>query len=351
MLLPKKVLITVVSLLLVAALFAACAGQPATPPAGQAPAGQPAAGQALAGPAGPAPDWPGNRTVSMVIPYSPGGGNDTVARLIAQNFNERHGNMVATNITGASGQIGSQHVIDAAPDGFTILINDTNTDKQYVQGMADFSVDIWGGYFIVALADFQALFMTRWDTIEEMIEWAHANPGQLTFGVGIGQYSEMAAAGFFQEFNIDGRIIDVGDTGGQLTSLAGGHVDLIIVPVGQARDYIALGEFNIAAFFRQERAAEFPDIPTLIELGGPDWLIMPRYHYIGITPGTDPAIVAQLGVVLEEIVTEQSFIDALAVLELQAVFKNAEESQAYVEFTRDAWYKYNLAIQNVMGRN
>lgn len=349
----KKALKKLLVLVVVVVMMAGCAQQAATPPAPvpAAPGAQPE--QA---PAPDAPDigvdWP-TRTVTLVVPYSPGGGNDTTGRLIARYFSDRFGSMVVTNITGSAGLVGTQHVLDSAPDGYTLIFNDTNPDKQYVAGQVDFSMeDAWEGFFIVGTSDFASLQVARWETLEETIEWAHANPGQLRFGGAIGTNTEMAAAAFFQEFDIDGQFLDVGDTGDQLAAMAGGHIDIIHIPVGMSRDFVAAGEFHVVAFLRDERHpdAALAHVPTLIEMGAPGWLHMPRYFFIGMPGGTDPEIVEALGLALENIVNDPEFAADMHAVELTARFMNQEEAMEHVLYTREIWREYAAAVASLFGR-
>ena len=349
----KKILAT---MLVLSLLLAACASPaPAGGGGAAAPAAPPAAGGTAETPAAGGGDdlnWP-TRTITLVCPYSPGGGNDFTSRLVARHFTEQgFGNMIVTNITGSAGLIGSQHVMDSPPDGYTLIFNDANTDMQYAGGLTDFSVEVWESFFIVGTSDFASLQVTRWDTLEEVLEYAHSNPGSLRFGMGTGTNTEMAAAAFFQEFDIDGRLIDVGDTGDQLAALAGGHVDMIHIPVGTSRDFRATGEFKVVAFLRTERHpdAEFADVPTLIEMGAPDWLHMPRYFYIGFPAGTDHAIIDRFGEQLEYIVNLPAFIESMEGMELTANFMDQEAAMAYVQLTHEVWVEFGNAVRNITGR-
>lgn len=94
-----------------------------------------------------------------------------------------------------------------------------------------------------------------------MLEWSKAHPGELTFGVEVGSYTEQVAAALFQEFEIDGCIIDVGSTSDQISSLAGNQVKVIVAPLGNVTDYRVIGQFKSVAMVLKEHHAAVPDSP------------------------------------------------------------------------------------------
>lgn len=351
-----------VSLLLVVvlafSLMAGCSSSAPAAPASSAASAAPvssaapassAAPDSSAGQEDPVPNYPGNKTINMICCYGAGGGNDTTARLIAKYFPEYLGNMVVSNVTGSSGRVGSQQVMDSPPDGYTLVFNDANTDMLYAQGLTDYSLEAWGGFYIPAIAESASLQCTEWDTLDEAIAWAKEHPGEFTMGVETGTNTEMAACAFMTEFGIDGKLIDVGSTSNQITALAGGHVKMIQLPVGTTKDYQASGEFKVVAMVLQERHPSYPDVPTLIEKGAADWVYMPRYYYIGFPQGTDQAIMDKFGAALEKICADQRFIDDMKAVELTAKFMGGADAQAYIDQTHPVWLKYAEAVKAFKG--
>lgn len=292
-------------------------------------------------------DWPGNKTVTIVCPYGAGGGNDTTARFIAKYLPKYiDGTFVVTNISGGSGTVGTQSVLDAAADGYTIMFNDNNTDMLYVSGMTDYTVDIWEDFAIPATADASSVNVSEWDTFEEMVEWAQAHPGELTFGVEVGSYTEQVACALFEEFDIDGKVVDVGSTSDQITALAGNQVKVIAAPIGNVADYRATGQFKTVAMVLKERHPNFPEIPTFIELGAGDWCYMPRYFYMAFKEGTDRAIIDKFFAALEQVVADPDFIADMESLELTPNFMYGEEAQEYYQASHETWLNFNECVQN-----
>ena len=337
-----KKLSLVLAALLICSALGAC-GSPSQPPA------QGGDSQST-GATTPATNYPGNKAINMVCVYGAGGGNDTTARLIAKYFPEYLGTMVVSNVSGNSGQVGSQQVMSSQPDGYTLVFNDANTDMLFAGGMTDYSMEVWESFLIPATADSASLQVSEWDTLEECIAWAKEHPGELTFGMETGSNTEMTACAFFQEFDIEGKLIDVGSTSNQIAALAGGHVKMIVAPVGMTKDYREAGQFNVLAFVLKDRHPNFPDIPTLIESGGPDWLYMPRYYYIGFPKGTDQSIIDKFSSALEQIVADERFIADMESVELTPNFMNPEQAQKYVDQTHEVWVKYAEAVNNFKGK-
>ncbi len=250
----KNATIFAIATTLLLGAFSGCGGTPAS---SEAPASAPASSAPAASSSpkteDPAPNYPGNKTISMVVCAGAGGGNDTTARLLAKYFPEYLGNVVVTNVKGGSGAVGTQQVLDSAPDGYTVSFTDNNTDMLFVNGITDYSLEAYEAFFIPATADASSLQVSDWETLEDTVAWAKEHPGELTFGGEIGSYTEMVACAFFHEFAIEGKFIDVGPTSDQLAALAGGHVKMIVAPIGNTADYRAAGQFKTIAMVLKER--------------------------------------------------------------------------------------------------
>lgn len=306
--------------------------------------------QASAAPAKNADAYPGNKTINIVCCYSAGGGVDAVARLVAKYMPEYLGNAIVTNVTGNAGIIGTQQVLDAVPDGYTLVFNDSNTDMLFAQGLTNYGLEAWEGYFIPGLSETAAILVKDWDTIEDCIKWAKANPRKLTVGVMTGGNIELQACAFFTQFGIEGKLIDVGGTAEQIAALAGGHVKMIPVPIGTAKDYLATGEFKAIAMVTPERHPKYPNIPTLIEKGAEDWVYMPRYYYLGFPKGTDKAIVNKFGEAVKKIVADERFVKDMDRLELTPKFYGGADAEKLIADTHRVWLKYAEAVKTFKGK-
>ena len=297
-----------------------------------------------------AANYPGNKTINIVCCYSAGGGVDSVARLVAKYMPDYLGNAIVTNVSGNAGRIGTQQVLDAVPDGYTLVFNDSNTDMLFAQGLTDYGLEAWEAYFIPGLSETASILVRDWNTIEECIQWGKDNPRKLTVGVMTGGNIELQACALFTQFDIKGKLIDVGGTAEQIAALAGGHVKMIPVPIGTARDYLATGEFKAIAMVTPERHPKYPDIPTLIEKGAEDWVYMPRYYYLGFPKGTGRGIIDKFGEALKKIVADERFKADMAALELTPKFYGGAEAEKLIADTHKVWLKYAEAVKAFKGK-
>ncbi len=276
-----------------------------------------------------AANYPGGRTIQMVIPAGAGGGTDVAARTALKYLVPEIGNIMPVNVKGGAGAVGNRQVKDATPDGYTMAFYNECTVLNELSKTSDFGMNMYDSFVLGAIIETTALTTSRFKTVEEVVEWAHANPGQLKFGMEYGSYNAVLAAAFFTAYNIDGQLIDVGPTIDQIGSLAGGHTDIIVSPLGTIKDYIEAGEFNVLALLNEKRYDGAPDIPTLYERGIDCYL--PRFYYYGFAKGTPKAYAEKFYKAVEKISSIPEYIADMERLEMTVKFMNPEESKKYVD--------------------
>lgn len=249
----------------------------------------------LLAPAAQAADWP-ERAVQIVVPFNAGGDTDFNARLLAKYLEPEIGvAMPVVNVSGAGGSIGARQVLDADPDGHTVLLFHTAMLVNTASGLADFSFDdlevaaIVGrepGAVMVVKAD------APWQSLEELMKASADNPGSidLTTNIGattylIGSMINKAGAAF--------NFVDVGGSSNRLTAVLGGNVDVSQNPLGQVAPYLETGELRALATVALERSDALPEVLTFREQGYEDVGFQYAF-FLAFPPKTDPAIVAKL---------------------------------------------------------
>ena len=219
-----------------------------------------------------------SKPVRMLIPSPPGGGTDTLGRLLQQGMVEALGQpVIADNRGGANGQIAAVAVAKAAPDGYTLLFTYSGvlTTGQPLFGklpydpMRDFAPVAMMAHVpgvLVAHPSFPA------KTVGEIIKMARAKPGALTHGTAsIGSSSHMNMALLKQMAGID--ILQVsyqGDTPA-LVALVGGHVPFAFSHLVAAQPHIQSGKLRAIAVATAKRITSLPDTPTVAESGLPGY--------------------------------------------------------------------------------
>jgi tripartite-type tricarboxylate transporter receptor subunit TctC len=237
------------------------------------------------------------RPVRIVVPSTPGGTIDFMARLIGQRLTETLGQaFVIDNRPGASGNIGADYVAKSPPDGYTLLMSSTAALAANPAFYPQLPYQPLRDFAPVTLIAIQPNILVvnpgvPARTVAELIALAKARPGVLNYGSGgIGNSQHMAAELFRYYTHVD--ITHVPYKGGPaaLTDLVGGRIDLMIEPIPSTIAHVRAGRLRALAVTTRERSDAFPEVPTLREAGLPD------YEYLGwiglVAPaGTPPEIV------------------------------------------------------------
>jgi tripartite-type tricarboxylate transporter receptor subunit TctC len=257
----------------------------------------------LPGPAAAQPAFP-TRAVKIVVPHAPGGAVDVVARVLAPALGDRLGqNVVVENRAGASGNIGSEFVAHAPPDGHTLLVNASiHVLNRFVfrtlpfDPVADFAP-------VSLLASGPLLLVTAAagpDSAQALIARAKARPGILSFATsGLGSAGHFAEELFKRRAGIDMITVPYRGSAPALTDLAANQVTAMIDPILSALPGVQGGRLRALGVTSKRRSAIAPDVPTLDEAGLPGF---EAYSWYGVwaPKGVSPAIVARLHAAVAE---------------------------------------------------
>jgi tripartite-type tricarboxylate transporter receptor subunit TctC len=215
-----------------------------------------------------AEDYPA-RPVRIVAGFAPGGGVDITARLIGQWLNERLGqSFVVENRTGAGGNIGTEAVVGAAPDGYTLLLatvpNAVNA-ALYNNLKFNFIRDIAPVAGIIRVPMIILLHPSMpVRTVPELIAYAKANPGKVNMAsAGNGSAPHMAGELFKMMTGINMVHVPYRGQGPALTDLLGGEVQVLFATAPGTTDYIASGKLRALAVTTAARAQVLPDVPPV----------------------------------------------------------------------------------------
>jgi len=207
--------------------------------------------------------------VRIIVGLAPGGTTDIVARLIGQWLSERLGQQfVIENRTGAGGNIGTEAVVNASPDGYTLLlidssntINPTLYDKlnfNFIRDIAPVAGVMRGPLVMEVNPAFPA------KTVLEFIAYAKANPGKISMASGgNGTSSHMAGELFKAMAGINMVHVPYRGTAPALTDLLGGQVQVMFASVLASIEYVRDGRLRALAVTTASRSEALPDIPTV----------------------------------------------------------------------------------------
>jgi tripartite-type tricarboxylate transporter receptor subunit TctC len=228
---------------------------------------------ALASRPGAADAYP-DRPIRLVVPFPPGGVYDALGRPWAEKMKALLGTVVVENQGGAGGSIGAAAVARATPDGYTLLlggggsqiINPIAATRPLYNPVKDFAP-------IVLLAITGLAIVTHPSvparSLRELIDYAHANPGKLSYGsAGVGSFNHLTGELFKSLTGTDIVHVPYKGAGPALTDAVSGHVPVVVPNItGQVIELVHAGKLNILAVTTPSRMIALPDVPTAVELG------------------------------------------------------------------------------------
>jgi len=254
-----------------------------------------------------AADYPA-RTVTLVVPYPPGGGVDAMARVVAAKLSDAlKQQFIVDNRAGAGGTVGTRVVAQAAPDGYTLLLGHTGTISINPSLYAHAGYDPRKDFAPIGLVASMPVALLAHPSfpaksIAEFIAMAKKDPGKLNLGtsaVGTGGY--MCAELFKSEAGINVAIIPYKGSAPVMNDLLGGHVPIAFSVLPPALGNIQGGKLRAIAVTSMKRFSLLPDVPTFDESGLPGFDAV--LHYGLLAPaGTPQEIVDRLGMELRKLV-------------------------------------------------
>ncbi|WP_034690427.1 tripartite tricarboxylate transporter substrate binding protein [Acidovorax sp. MR-S7] len=234
---------------------------------------------ALALPAGlpaHAAQWP-ERSITFVQPYAPGTATDASSRYIAQQLSERWKvPTVMEHKVGANSIIGTEYVARAAPDGYTFLITSTGffTNEAMVSRLPYHPLDSFVP--VAKVGGVQLLLCvpanSRFHGVKELVEFARANPGKLTYASGgNGSSQHLSGAQLGTLSNTQLMHVPYKAQVPAAVATASGEVDFSFIAIATAKPLLAADKIRVLAVSGSSRSASFPDVPTVAEAGVPDF--------------------------------------------------------------------------------
>jgi len=285
--------------------------------------------------------WPDGKTISIVVPYAPGGTADALARLISQHLGPKLGtSVVVVNKAGASGVIGAQAVAQASPDGFTVLYDATPFSiNPHLQKLPyDSEKDL----IPVTQVGVTPMLMTvpkasPYTSGAELVKAAKAAPGKLTFasgGQGTVQY--MAPELMNQAAGVNMLHIPYKSGGLAITGAIAGEVDMGFFNLPAISGHVKSGMVKALAITSAQRNPLFPDVPTVAEVIGKPY---ESYEWNGIflPRGTPAEIVNRLNAALREVLTTPEIKAKFDSLGSRIVASSPEDFRKYLSAESGRW--------------
>ena len=295
-----------------------------------------------------APAWP-SKPIKYVVPFSPGGVSDGVARLVAQHLGERLGQpVVIENKPGVSGIVGTQLVARSAPDGYTLMggtitthaVNPFFNKNLGYEPVQDFvPVNLVGMVSNVLVVPASS----RFNSVAQVVAELKAKPDSLTYGTAGAGTSQHLSGQLFQSITHT-RMRQIIYKGGSqaMIDLVGGQIDMVFETVAAARPMIDGKRVKVLGVTSSRRLANMQDAPTLAEAGVPGFE-MQSWQGVFAPVGTPKPIVDRLG---REIAALIALPDVQEKLRKLGVEPDGRASEAFIAFQRGEIAKWGKVIQD-----
>ena len=240
------------------------------------------------------------RPVTLVVPFTPSSGSDTIARIIGPRLSAKWGQpVVVDNRPGASGNLGTAYVAKAAGDGYTLLMainTHTITPAIYkslpYDPLRDFAPVAKLAEANMALAVNPALAI---NDMKSLIAYGKAHPGKLNYATpGNGTPHHLAMELLKASYGVQFTHVPYKGISGALTDLMGGHVDLMFASVPSVRTHAQAGKVRLLAVTGDKRTSQLPDVPTFREQGLADMDVVNAWYAVLAPARTPRELVARL---------------------------------------------------------
>ena len=294
-------------------------------------------------PAQTPPTWP-SKPISLVVTYPPGGGADTMARLIAPRLGEALGqNVVVENKPGASGQIGAAAVAKALPDGHTLMLDASSfavNPALYAKLPYD-TEKAFRPIGVIALFPNVALVNAQFSvkSVAELITAAKARKDAVAFASsGNGSAQHLAGAMFESAAKVEMAHIPYKGGGPALNDVIGGQVPVFFGNLASTLPHIQSGKLRALAVTSTKRSAILPDVPTLAEAGVPGAEVY-EWNVVVAPAGTPNDVVAKLSAALQKTMESPEVKARIAQLGGEIQKSNPDTAQAFVRSQMALWAK------------
>ena len=252
------------------------------------------------------------KPVRLVVPFAPGGGTDTIARILAEEMSKDLGqNIIVDNRPGAGTIIGTGVVAGSEPDGYTLLMA-TPAFAVNPSLNAKMPFDTFKDFAPVALVarSFNVLVVNKdlpVNNVAELITYAKEHPDELDYGsFGNGTSAHLAGALFNALAGTPITHVPYKGAAPAITDLIGGQIEVMFTTVASVSGHIAGGSVRPLAVTSAERSPAVPDLPTVAEAGVPGY-VADGWYALYAPAGTPPEIIARLNAAVARAAQANSF--------------------------------------------
>ncbi|MGO3928410.1 Bug family tripartite tricarboxylate transporter substrate binding protein [Rhodopseudomonas pseudopalustris] len=282
-----------------------------------------------------------NRNITLVLPFAAGSGTDTTTRIISQKLGQALGvSMVIENKAGANGMIAAAYVARAQPDGYTLFVTTNTTHSANPYLLKNLTYDPVKDFAPVArTGDLPFMLVVHPDvpakTVTELVAYAKANPGKLTYASGSSS-AIVSGATFARKAGIDLLHVPYKSSPPAMNDVIGGRITMMFTDVLTGLPHVNGGALRALAVTTKDRSPLVPDLPSMQEAGVPDFDITSWQGYFA-PAGTPKEVVARLNTEIRKIVEDPETKAKLATLGMEAFSGTPEQLGKFVDDQLVLW--------------
>src|SRR5690606_13379407 len=218
------------------------------------------------------------KQLTVIVGYPPGGGTDSVARVLADSLRGKYADVVVVeNRAGAGGRIAAEYVSNQPADGSVMLYTPAFPMIIYPHIYSKLPYDTLTDFTPVAPSTIGMLAISigpavpeEIKTLEQFVAWCKANPDKASFGGPLGSSQHFSGVMFARGAGIDLRLIGYKGGAPAVVDALGGHIPMVVTPLSEALPHVREGRLRMLATTGRRRSKAVPDVPTLYELGYKD---------------------------------------------------------------------------------
>jgi tripartite-type tricarboxylate transporter receptor subunit TctC len=280
------------------------------------------------------------RPIRIIVGFTPGGGNDIIARIFGQKLSESLGQpVVIENKPGAGAILATEYVARSAPDGYTLLvgasgamvINPAVYEKLSYDTMRDFKpVSELGSFPLILIVNAKSPFKS----LADLVAYAKANPDKANYSSSSAAF-QLATELFKQKTGVPMQMIPYKGANDSVTAVISGEVTATIADAGPVTSQVTGGNARALAVAAPKRAESLPDVPTMKEAGADVEAVL--WSGIFVPAATPPEIVARLEAEFTRIARLPDVVSRLKLLNIDSVGNSAEEFSRIIAADLERW--------------